>query len=141
VRRHSTQAGQSTVEWAVSAFVLLLFALSLLAVSHVVGEYMAVRSAASQAAFAAARAPSAPAAQEAGRRAALQAVSGTQVRDFQVTVSTGGFERGSTLTVRTAGCVSLGDFPIAAQTLGQCAPLRWTARALIEPYRSRRPSS
>jgi Flp pilus assembly protein TadG len=129
------------VEWAISAFVLLLFAFSLLAVGHVVGEYMAVRSAASQAAFAAARAPSAQAAQAAGRRAALQAVSGSQVRDFQVTVSTGTFARGGTLIVQTAGCVSLGDFPIAAQTLGQCVPLRWTVRALIEPYRSRTPVS
>jgi Flp pilus assembly protein TadG len=141
VTHRSTQAGQSTVEWAISAFVLLLFAFSLLAAGHVVGEYMSVRSAASQAAFAAARAPSAGAAEAAGRRAALQAVSGSQVRDFQVTVSTGAFERGGTLTVRTAGCVSLGDFPIASQVLGQCVPLRWTARALIEPYRSRTPAS
>ncbi len=137
MRGRSAQSGQSLVEWAISAFLLLLFAFSLLAVGHVVGEYMAVRAASSQAAFAAARAPSAQAAQTAGRHAAREAVSGSQVRDFQITVSTGAFERGGTLTAQASGCVSLVDFPIVSQTLGPCVPLRWTAHALIEPYRSR----
>ena len=137
MREGSSQSGQALVEWALTAFLLLLFAFSLLAVGHVVGEYMAVRAASSQAAFAAARAPSAQAAQTVGRRAAEEAVSGSQVRDFQITISTGGFERGGTLTAQASGCVSLGDFPIASQTLGQCVPLRWTAHALIEPFRSR----
>jgi Flp pilus assembly protein TadG len=53
------QSGQALVEWAVVAFVLLLFAMGILALGQIVGEYMAVRSAASQGAFAAARAPSA----------------------------------------------------------------------------------
>jgi Flp pilus assembly protein TadG len=139
MRRRSSQSGQSLVEWAISAFLLLLFAFSLLAVGHVVGEYMAVRAASSQAAFAAARAPSAQAAQVVGRRAAQEAVAGSQVRDFHVTISTGGFQRGGTLTAQASGCVSLADFPIASLTLGQCVPLRWTARALVEPYRSRTP--
>ena len=54
-----SQSGQALVEWAAVAFVLLLFALGLVAIGQIVGEYMAVRSAASQAALAAARAPSA----------------------------------------------------------------------------------
>ncbi len=137
MRERSTQSGQALVEWAISAFLLLLFAFSLLAVGHVVGQYMAVRAASSQAAFAAARAPSAQAAQTAGRHAAQEAVSGSQVRDFQITVSTGAFERGGTLTAQASGCVILVEFPIVSQTLGQCVPLRWTAHALIEPYRSR----
>ena len=137
MRPRSTQSGQSLVEWAISAFLLLLFALSLLAVGRVVGEYMAVRAASSQAAFAAARAPSAQAAQAAGRSAALAAVSGSQVRDFRIIISTAGFERGGTLTAEASGCVNLGDLPIVSQTLGRCVALRWTARALIEPYRSR----
>jgi len=137
MRERSTQSGQALVEWALTAFLLLLFAFSLLAVGHVVGEYMAIRAASSQAAFAAARAPSAQAAQTVGRRAAQEAVSGSQVRDFQITISTGSFERGGTLTAQASGCVSLGDFPIVSQTLGQCVPLRWTAHALIEPFRSR----
>ena len=137
MRDRSSQSGQALVEWALTAFLLLLFAFSLLAVGHVVGEYMAVRAASSQAAFAAARAPSAQAAQTVGRRAAEEAVSGSQVSDFQITISTGGFERGGTITAQASGCVSLGDFPIASQTLGQCVPLRWTAHALIEPFRSR----
>ncbi len=137
MRERSTQSGQALVEWALTAFLLLLFAFSLLAVGHVVGEYTAVRAASSQAAFAAARAPSAQAAQTIGRRAAEEAVSGTQVRDFQITISTGSFERGGTLTAQASGCVSLGDFPIVSQTLGQCVPLRWTAHSLIEPFRSR----
>ena len=135
--RRNPQSAQSLVEWAISAFLLLLFAFSLLAVGHVVGEYMAVRAASSQAAFAAARAPSEESAQAAGRRAALQAMSGSQVRDFQITISTGGFERGGMLTAQASGCVSLGDFPIVSQILGRCVPLRWTAHALIEPFRSR----
>lgn len=137
MRERSSQSGQALVEWALTAFLLLLFAFSLLAVGHVVGEYMAVRAASSQAAFAAARAPSAQAAQTVGRRAAEEAVSGSQVSDFQITISTGGFERGGTITAQASGCVSLGDFPIVSQTLGQCVPLRWTAHALIEPFRSR----
>ena len=52
------QSGQALVEWAASSFVLLLFALGLLAVGQVSGEYMAVPSAATQAARGAARAPS-----------------------------------------------------------------------------------
>src|SRR5215472_8440762 len=105
MRTRSKQSGQSLVEWAISAFLLMLFSFSLLAVGHLVGEYMAVRAASSQAAFAAARAPSAQAAQAAGRHAALEAVSGSQVRDFQISISTGSFERGGTLTARASGCV------------------------------------
>ena len=60
---------------------------------------MAVRSAATQAAFAAARAPSEQAAQEAGQSAAQEAVKGSQLRDFKVTIDTQGFQRGGTLTV------------------------------------------
>ena len=137
MRERSSQSGQALVEWALTAFLLLLFAFSLLAVGRVVGAYMAVRAASSQAALAAARAPSAQAAQTVGRRAAEEAISGSQVSDFQITISTGGFERGGTLTAEASGCVSLGDFPIVSQTLGQCVPLRWTAHALIEPFRSR----
>lgn len=137
--KRSPQSGQSLLEWAISALLLILFAFGLLAVGRVVGEYMAVRSASSQAAFAAARAPSAEAAQAAGRRAALEAVSGSHIRSFQIAISTGTFARGGTVSTQASGCVGLDDFPIVAQTLGQCVPLHWTAHALIEPYRSRMP--
>ena len=93
------QSGQALVEWGLSAFVLMLFAFGLLAVGQIVGEDTAVRSAASQAAFAAARAPSAAAAQQYGQAAAAEAIQGTQIKDFQVTIDTGSFQRGSTLTV------------------------------------------
>lgn len=131
------QSGQAMLEWAVSALVLLLFALGILAEGHVVGENMAVRAAASQAAFAAARAPSAESAQDAGRRAALEAVAGSHIRAFQIVIDTGSFERGGTLTAEATGCVSLDPFPLVSQLLGSCVRLRWTAHALIEPYRSR----
>ena len=131
------QSGQSLVEWAISAFVLMLFALGILAVGQIVGEDMAVRSAATQAAFAAARAPSAQAAVLAGQDAATQAVRGSQLQDLQVTVDTGGFVRGGTLTVTAHGFVSLAAFPIVSQVLGQRVPLSWQASALVEPYRSR----
>ena len=88
------QSGQAVVEWAVVAFVLLLFALSLLALGQIVGQYMAVRSAASQAAFAAARAPSEPAAIQAGEDSAHQAMRGSQVESFAVRIEAGNFERG-----------------------------------------------
>jgi Flp pilus assembly protein TadG len=133
----SRQSGQAMVEWAASALVLLLYALGMLAEGHVLGEYMSVRAAASQAAFAAARAPSGGAAKAAGERAAREAVAGTQVRDFQITVDVGGFERGDTLTAEATGCVSLDPFPLVSQLMGSCVPLRWRAHALIEPYRSR----
>lgn len=133
------QSGQALVEWAASAFVLLLFGLSILAVGQIVGEYMAVRSAATQAAFAAARAPSDQDAQAAGTQAAQEAIRGSQVQQFQVTIDTGGFQRGGVLTATATGCVSLDAFPIASQFLGHCPPLRWQSRALVEPYRSRAP--
>ena len=125
------------VEWAVSAFVLLLFALGIIAVGQVVSEYVALRSAASQAAFAAARAPSANDAQKAANDAAQQAVQGSQLQDLSLTLDTGGFQRGGTLTATATGDVSLGEFPIISQVLGQRVRLTWQSHALIEPYRSR----
>jgi len=133
------EAGQAMVEWALSAFVLMLFALGLLAVGQIVAQDMAVRSAATQGAFAATRAPSAGAAQVAAQTAARDAARGSQVQDLQVTVDTGSFQRGSTLTVTAHGYVSLSAFPIVSQVLGQRVPLTWQAHALIEPYRSRTP--
>jgi Flp pilus assembly protein TadG len=133
------QSGQALVEWALSALVLILFGLGILAVGHVVGQYMSVRAAATQAAFAAARAPSAQAAQAAADQAAQEAVSDSRVRDFQISVDTGSFERGATLTAQATGCVSLEPFPIISAVLGRCVPLHWVAHALIEPYRSRSP--
>jgi Flp pilus assembly protein TadG len=135
----SRQSGQALVEWAASAFVLLLFGLSILAVGQIVAEYMAVRAAATQAAFAAARAPNDQDAQIAGTQVAREAVRGSQVQDFQITIDTGGFQRGGILTATATGCVSLDAFPIASQFLGRCPPLHWQSRALIEPYRSRAP--
>src|SRR5713101_2457412 len=109
------QSGQALVEWALSAFVLLLLALGILAVGQVVGEDMAIRSAATQAAFAAARAPSAQAAQTAGLAAGQEAVRGAQIEDFQLTIDTGSFQRGTALTVTVRGYVSLAAFPIGRQ--------------------------
>jgi Flp pilus assembly protein TadG len=133
------QSGQAVVEWAAVAFVLLLFALSLLALGQIVGQYMAVRSAASQAAFAAARAPSEPAAILAGQDSAHQAMRGSQVESFAVRIEAGNFERGATLTATAEGYLSLAPFPIVRQILGQRFHLQWQASALIEPYRSRSP--
>ena len=133
------QSGQALVEWAAVSFVLLLFALGLLAVGQVIGEYMAVRSAATQAAFAAARAPSAGAAQQAGQASAAEAIKGSQVEDFKLTIESGGFQRGGTLTATADGYVSLAAYPIVAQVLGRRIELKWQAHALIEPYRSRTP--
>ena len=131
------QSGQALVEWAVVAFVLLLFALGTLALGQIVGEYMAVRSAASQGAFAAARAPSSSSADVAARRAASDAVAGSQVDGFTVSVDSGSFQRGGVVTVTTSGYVSLGAYPIVSQLLGQRFPLSWHASAVVEPYRSR----
>lgn len=134
-----SQSGQALVEWAVVAFVLLLFALGLVAIGQIVGEYMAVRSAASQAAFAAARAPSAADALVAGQEAAHEAAGRSQLQAFSVRIDIGNFERGSTLTARADADLSLAAFPIIRQILGQRFHLSWQASALIEPYRSRAP--
>jgi Flp pilus assembly protein TadG len=135
----SRQSGQALVEWGMSALVLMLFAFGLLAVGQIVGEDMAVRSAATQAAFAAARAPSASAAQQYGQAAAAEAMRGVQVENFQVTIDAGSFQRGSTLTVTARGYVSLVVFPGISQLLGGKVALTWQAHALVEPYRSRTP--
>lgn len=133
----SQQSAQALVEWAISAFVVLFFALGLLAEGQVVHEYMALRAAASQAAFAAARAPSQDAAEVTARQAAAEAVRGSQLRDFALAVDLGSFQRGGTLTTTASGCVDLEAFSIASRALGPCVPLRWQAHAVIEPYRSR----
>ena len=135
----SRQSGQALVEWGLSALVLMLFAFGLLAVGQIVGEDMAVRSAATQAAFAAARAPSAVAAQQFGRAAAAEAMRGVEVENFQLTIDTGTFQRGSIVTVTAHGYLSLVAFPGIAQLLGRRVALSWQAQALIEPYRSRTP--
>jgi Flp pilus assembly protein TadG len=135
----SRQSGQALVEWGLSALVLMLFAFGLLAVGQIVSEDMAVRSAATQAAFAAARAPSAAAAQQYGQAAAAEAMRGVQVENFQLTIDTGTFQRGSTLTVTARGDVGLVAFPGIAQLFGGRVSLTWQAHALIEPYRSRTP--
>jgi hypothetical protein len=92
-----------------------------------------------QAAFAAARAPSATAAQLYGQAAAAEAVLGSQIENLQVTIDTGSFQRGSTLTVTARGYVNLASFPIISQVLGGRVEVTWQAHALIEPYRSRTP--
>lgn len=120
-----------------SAFVLMLFALGLLAVGQIVTQDMAVRAAATQAAFAAARAPSEQAARVAAQDAAEEAIRGSQLQGVQVILDAVGFQRGSTLTVTVRGYVSLSGFPVASQVLGQRVQLTWQAHALIEPYRSR----
>jgi Flp pilus assembly protein TadG len=135
----SRQSGQALVEWGMSAFVLMLFAFGLLAVGQIVGEDIAVRSAATQAAFAAARAPSPAAAQQYGQAAAAEAMRGVQVENFQLTIDTGTFQRGSTLTVTAKGLVGLAAFPGISQILGGKVAVTWQAHALIEPYRSRTP--
>ena len=131
------QSGQALVEWAAASFVLLFFVLGILAVGEIVGEDMAVRSAATQAAFAAARAPSADAAQKAAYQAAGEAMTGSRVQDFHLALDLAGFQRGGILTVTAEGYLSLAEFPIVSQALGQRIKLTWQAQALIEPYRSR----
>jgi Flp pilus assembly protein TadG len=131
------QSGQSLVEWAASAFVLLLFILGILAIGQIVAQYVALRSAASQAAFAAARAPSAQDAQRAADDATREAAQGSQLQDVRLTLDTRGFRRGATLTASVQGNVSLATFPIISQVLGTRVRLTWQAHALIEPYRSR----
>jgi Flp pilus assembly protein TadG len=131
------QSGQALVEWAASAFVLLLFAFSFLAVDQIASEYMVVRSAATQAAFAAARAPSELDAQDSAKQAAREAVASSQVRDFQMTLDANRFQRGAVLTATATGCVGLDFFPFASDLFGRCVQVRWSAHALIEPFRSR----
>ncbi|MHB8507386.1 MAG: TadE/TadG family type IV pilus assembly protein [Candidatus Dormibacteria bacterium] len=132
-----SQGGQALVEWAVVSFVLLIFALGILALGQIVGEYMAVRSASSQGAFAAARAPSQTAAQTQAVQAALEAVSDAHVQDFTVSIDSHGFQRGGVVTVTTSGYVGLSQYPIVSQLLGQRFRLSWQSSAVIEPYRSR----
>jgi Flp pilus assembly protein TadG len=133
----ANQAGQALVEWAVVSFVLLLLAFGILALGQVVGEYTAVRSAASQAALAAARAPSASDAQVVGASAAHQAVAGSNLEGFTISINAGSFQRGGTITADAQGDLSLAEYPIVSQVLGRRMHLRWISSALIEPYRSR----
>jgi Flp pilus assembly protein TadG len=137
--RDSRQGGQAVIELALVLPVLLIYALGILAVGEIVREYTAVRAAATQAAFAAARAPSLVEARQAGGVAAHEAVAGAPVQDFVIQVDAGTFARGGVVTTMAAGYVDLGAFPAAEAFLGRRFHLEWRAHALIEPYRSRRP--
>jgi Flp pilus assembly protein TadG len=130
-------AGQAMVELALILPVTLLGLLGVLAVGQIAHEYQAVRAAATQAAFAAARAPSLSDAHVKAQAAGLQAASGSGVQDLAVTLDAGTFPRGGTLTTYAEGYVDLGAFGPAADLLGRRFKLRWQAHALIEPYRSR----
>jgi Flp pilus assembly protein TadG len=134
------QAGQSLIEFSLVLFVLLLMGLGILAVGQIVSEYVAVRAAASQAALVAGRAPSADVAQREAQRAGQEAVRGSQVQDFQVSLNAGSFQRGAALTATAQGYASLDAFPLISQILGRRIRLTWQAHSLIEPYRSRAPA-
>ncbi len=131
--------GQALIEMALVLPVLLVYALSILAVGQIVREYMAVRAAATQAAFAAARAPSLEQARAVAPTAAEEAVAGSAVKDFALSLDAGTFPRGGVVTTTASGYVDLGSFPLAEAFLGRRFRLQWQAHALIEPYRSRRP--
>jgi len=133
------QRGQALVELALVLPVLLVYALSILAVGQIVREYMAVRAAATQAAFAAARAPSLAQAKGVAPSAAMEAIAGNGVKDFTLKLDAGTFPRGGVVTTTASGYVDLGSFPLAETFLGRRFSLQWQAHALIEPYRSRRP--
>ena len=136
--RGSAERGQALIELALVLPVLLVYALSILAVGQIVREYMAVRAASTQAAFAAARAPSLAQAQSVAPSAAAEAVAGSGVKDFRLSLDAGTFPRGGVVTTIATGYVDLGSFPLAEVYLGRRFRLQWQAHALIEPYRSRR---
>ena len=137
--RGSVQAGQSLVEWAITVPVLLTFALAILAVGQVMREYLAIRQAASQAALAAARAPSAASARQAAQDTALDAIQGSQVAGFQLLLDIGDFRRGGVATATATGYVSFANYPLIPQFLTRQVRLSWTTHTLIEPFRSRAP--
>src|SRR5258708_33529340 len=128
------QSGQALVEWGLSAFVLMLFAFGLLAVGQIVGEDMAVRSAATQAAFAAARAPSATAAQQYGQAAAAEAVLGSPIENLQVTIDTGSFQRGSTLPGTPRGHGNLAAVSTIPHEVGPKVRGTLHAHRHVEPH-------
>lgn len=137
--RSCPQRGQAVTELALILPVALLGLLGVLAVGQLALQYQAVRAAATQAAFAAARSSSLRDAQVVAPRAGVEAAAGSGVRDLRVSVDAGGFIRGSMLTARVEGYADLAPFGPAADLLGRRFRMSYEARAVIEPFRSRTP--
>jgi Flp pilus assembly protein TadG len=128
--------GQALVELAVSLPVLLLLALGAVQFIQLALTRAGLDAATAAAAAAAARAPSADAAVQAGRAAFSGVAAGYGLeRSATVTVATGDFRRGGTVTVSARSNVNLGLSGIPA--LGRTWPLSSSASARIEDWRSR----
>jgi Flp pilus assembly protein TadG len=128
--------GQALVELAVSLPVLLLLALGASQFVELALTRAGLDAATAAAAAAAARAPSAGAAVQSGRAAFGGVGAGYGIgRSAAVTVATGDFRRGGTVTVSARARVNLGFSGIPA--LGLAWNLTSSAAARIEDWRSR----
>lgn len=128
--------GQALVELAVSLPVLLLLALGAAQFVRLGLTRAGLDAATAAAVSAAARAPSAAAAAASGK-AAFEGVSAGYGldRSATVTLATGDFSRGGTVTAFARADVSLGFTGIPA--LGLAWRLSATASARVEDWRSR----
>jgi Flp pilus assembly protein TadG len=128
--------GQAVVELAVSLPVLLLLALGAAQFVRLALTRAGLDAATAAAAAAAARAPSAGTAAQAGRAAFDGVSAGYGLdRSTTVTIATGDFPRGGTVTVSARTDVKLGFSGIPA--LGLALTLSSSAAARIEDWRSR----
>ena len=123
--------GQSLVELAVCAPLVLLLALGAAAVVRLQDAESGLEAATQAAAITAARAPDASAAQASAQSRFAAVVSAYPVSDPRLSLDTGTFVRGTNLTATGSGRVDLGSASLAGLPPGisisssVSVPLQW----------------
>lgn len=128
--------GQAFVELAVCGPVVVLLALSATAAVQIADARSGLEAATQAAAAAAARAPDPATAQSAAQIRFADIVNGYPLHAAVVGIDSGGFQRGGQVEATATASVDVGwaGLVFAQKTL----TLHATARAQLEPWRSRR---
>lgn len=134
-RTRRSESGQAVIEAALVLPVVLLMGFGVVMVGRVTHAKVAIQAAAREAGRAYATAPSADQAAGNGLDSALRVAEGygLALDRFDANVQ-GGFQRGSTVNVRTAYRVPLGDLPLLSLLE---VSLTATHAERVELYRSR----
>lgn len=126
--------GQSLVELAVCAPVLMLLAFGSVATVQVIEASSGLDIATRAAAAEAAAAPDAASAQKAAQARFAALIAGYPVHEAHLRIIAGGFSRADQVTAESSGLV---DVPWTFGNLAGDLVLQSTCTSLIEPWRTR----